>query len=77
MPGDSVIELRPLRFGQGHRVRFEALPHRIQQLGLLGWREAVDLASQMVHLPTISRTKLMAHKSTRIAVASRHKLEIP
>ena len=55
VPSDSVIKLVPLRIRQRYRVRFQALPDRVQQLCLFGRREAVNLASQMVHTPTVSR----------------------
>jgi hypothetical protein len=56
MPGDAVIELRPLRIRQRCRVRFQALPDRIQQFGLLRGGQAIDLASQIVHtLITLAR----------------------
>ena len=51
MPGDSVIKLRPLRIRQRYRVRFQALPDRIQQFCLLRCGQAIDLASQIVHTP--------------------------
>ncbi len=49
MPSDAVLKLRPLRIRQRCRVRFQALPDRIQQFCLLGWGQAIDLASQIVH----------------------------
>jgi len=33
---DAVVQLRALRIRQRKRVGFQALPHRIQQLGFLG-----------------------------------------
>jgi hypothetical protein len=35
MPGNAVIELRPLRIRQGDGVRFQAFPERIEQFCLL------------------------------------------
>jgi hypothetical protein len=52
MPSDSVTKLRPLRIGQRYRFRFQALPDRIQQFGLLRRGQAIDLASQIVPTPT-------------------------
>ncbi len=49
MPGDAVVKLSPLRIGQRYRIRFQALPHRIQQFGLFRSGEAVYLASQVAH----------------------------
>ena len=34
-PSDAVVKLRPLRIRQRYRVRFQALPDRIQQFRLL------------------------------------------
>jgi hypothetical protein len=48
MPSNAVVKLRPLRVCQRYRIRFQALPDRIQQLCFLRRREAIDLASQML-----------------------------
>ena len=50
MPGDAVVKLRPLRVCQRYRVRFQAFPDRIQQLGLLRWGEVFDLVPQIAHI---------------------------
>ena len=52
MPSDSVIKLGPLSIRQRYRVRFQALPDRIQQFRLLRRGQTSDLASQIVHTPT-------------------------
>ncbi len=70
MPTDSVIKLRPLRIRQRYRVRFQALPDRIQQFRLLRSGQAIDLASQIVHtLPTLTRF-VRSGKSRRSAGVS-------
>ena len=56
MPSDAVIELRPLRIRQRYCVRFQAFPDCIEQFCLLCRGEAVDLASQIAHMPiTLAR----------------------
>jgi hypothetical protein len=58
MPGDAVIKLGPLRIGQRCRVRFQAFPDCIEQVGLLRCGEAVDLASKIAHNPiTVPRPR--------------------
>jgi hypothetical protein len=58
MPGDAVIKLGPLRIGQRCRVRFQAFPDSIEQVGLLRCGEAVDLASKIAHNPiTVPRPR--------------------
>jgi len=52
MPSDAVIKLRSLRIRQRSRIRFQALPDRIQQFCLLRRGQAIDLASQIVHTPS-------------------------
>jgi hypothetical protein len=52
MPSDAVIKLRLLRIRQRCGVRFQALPHRVEQFCLLRGGEAVDLASQIAYNPS-------------------------
>ena len=52
VPSNSVIKLRPLRIRQRYRVRFQAFPDRIQQFRLLRSGQAIDLASQIAHMPS-------------------------
>ena len=52
MPRNSEIKLRPLRIRQRRRIRFQALPDRIQQFRLLRSGQAINLASQIAHTPT-------------------------
>jgi hypothetical protein len=52
MAGDAVVKLRPLRIRQRCGVRLQAFPERIEQFCLLRGGEAVDLASQIAHMPT-------------------------
>src|SRR5271165_5758813 len=70
MPGDAVIKLRPLRIRQRCRVRFQALPDRIQQFRLLRSGQTIDLASQIVHTPTTLARFLRSGKSMRFAGVS-------
>ena len=71
MPGDSVIKLRPLRIRQRYRVRFQALPDRIEQFCLLRSGQAIDLASQIVHTPTTLARFFRSGKSRRFAGISK------
>ncbi len=45
MPGNAEIELSPLRIRKRYGIRFQTLPHRIQQFCFFGRGQAVDLAS--------------------------------
>jgi len=49
MPGNAEIQLSPLRLRKRYGIRFQTLPHRIQQFCLLRGRQAIDLASQIAH----------------------------
>ena len=56
MPSNAVIKFGPLGTRQRYCVRFQAFPNRIQQLCLLRSGEAIDLASQIAHMPiTLAR----------------------
>jgi len=56
MPSNAVIKLRALRIRQRYCVRFQAFPDCIEQFCLLRRGEAVDLASQIAHMPiTLAR----------------------
>ena len=49
MAFDATIKFRALRFCQRQRVRFQAFPHRIQEVSLLLGRKGLHLISQVAH----------------------------
>jgi hypothetical protein len=65
---DAVIKFRPLRVGQRYRVRFQALPNRIQQFCFLRWGEIVYLASKIAHTHITVARFLRTSKLLRVAL---------